>query len=475
MSSAPFPAPRLTSAPARPTSPVNSKAEIKIAYIGGGSREWATKLLSDLALSDKLFGTVDLYDIDFNASLHNEKLADAVFSHPDALTNFKTRAVKTLSEALRGADFVVISIEPGPITLRYADLEIPAKYGLLQTVGDTTGPGGILRAMRMASMYEKLLDAIMEHCPDAWVINYTNPMSLCVSVIFDKAPQIKAFGCCHEVFGTQKMLAEKVRDWFDVSLPARNEIELDIAGVNHFTWATKITWQGENLIPRLQSLVKSDSCFDSREKESEAAKRSQKWFQSHSLIALDLLRRFGALGAAGDRHLAEFVPWYLTSEKELHRWGVIVTPYTWRVSRSQGPRLSPESISQDKLQPSGEEGVQQIEALLGLRALTTNINLPNSGQMIDLPKGTIVETYAEFRQNSIRPIVSGALPVGAAELVRRVAAEQAMVMQAIRERDSDLAFQALLSDSLVKMPTDRAHAMFREMMDVSREFLLDWR
>lgn len=457
------------------TAAGSPKTEITIAYIGGGSREWAKKLFSDLALSDKLSGKINLYDLDFDASLHNVKVANAVFSHSCARTQFKTQAVKTLPEALKGADFVVMSIEPGPTTLRYADLEIPASHGVLQTVGDTTGPGGILRAMRTAPIYEKLVAAVMEHCPQAWVINYTNPMSLCMASIFTFAPSIKAFGCCHEVFGTQKMLAEKVREWFGVPLPDRSEIILDIAGVNHFTWATKASWCGHDLMPRLTEMVANDAFFRNREAEALEAQKEGKFFSSQKLVAYDLLRRFGALGAAGDRHLAEFVPWYLTSEKALHRWGVVTTPYSYRLNRSQSPRTSPESIQEKELAPSGEEGVLQMEALLGLRDLTTNINLPNRGQMVDMPKGAIVETYAEFRKGEIRPVVAQALPKGAAELVRRVISEQAMVLEALKSRSLDLAFQALLMDTLVKLSTDQARTMFAEMVEATRGFLPGWK
>ena len=132
---------------------MNRHREIKIAYIGGGSRAWAKHLMTDLALTPELAGELRLYDIDMRAAQANEKVAADIFGHKDALTKFRVRAVKTPKEALQGADFVVMSIEPGPIGLRYSDLEIPAKYGILQPVGDSTGPGGICRALRTIPTY----------------------------------------------------------------------------------------------------------------------------------------------------------------------------------------------------------------------------------------------------------------------------------------------------------------------------------
>lgn len=457
------------------SSAQKSKVEIKIAYIGGGSREWAVKLMSDLALTDQITGTLSLYDIDLAAANHNTALAQEVFAHPDSLTHFHVKAESSLANALRGADFVVISIEPGSINLRRADLEIPAQYGILQTVGDTTGPGGILRALRSVPLFRDFAREIMEHCPKAWVINYTNPMAICTAALHATAPEMKVFGCCHEVFGTQKKLAALVEKWFAIERPAREEIALDIAGVNHFTWATSATWRGHDLMPRLLEMVHLGEIFASRSSQAEKARESGDWFTNQCLVAFDLLRRFGALGAAGDRHLVEFVPWYLSSEEELHRWGVIRTPFSWRLQRSKNPAAPLGSHAGKRLQPSGEEGVQQIEALLGLRALTTNVNLPNAGQFSIARPGVIVETNAEFRQNSVRPIVAGALPPGAASLVTRAMDEQSMTLTASLECDADLAFQAMMTHPLVRIPTDQAWAMFQEMIAATGEMLPGWK
>lgn len=454
--------------------PTGTKADIKITYIGGGSRQWALHLMDDLALSRNLTGSLVLYDIDHDSSLYNVKLGGEIFSNPSALTKFTVQAEKSLDKALQGADFVVISIEPGPTELRYADLEIPSRYGIFQTVGDTTGPGGILRALRCIPIYRKFAHAIMEHCPDAWVINYTNPMAVCTATLYAEAPQIKVIGCCHEVFGTQKILARHVKDWFDVKLPNREEIQLEIAGVNHFTWATQARWKNHDLMPHLREMISDEGFFKNRKTESEKAASEKRWFDHQSLIACDLLRRFKVLGAAGDRHLAEFVPWYLSSQDEVHRWGVILTPYSWRLQRSKEPRASLGSQALKKLKPSGEEGVLQIEALLGLRNLTTNVNLPNWGQMPDMPRNAVVETYAEFSRNKVRPLLAPKLPEGPSSLVHRAISEQLLTLKAGIDADPDLAFQALLNHPLIHISTDQAHKMFCEMIDATQAFLPEW-
>ncbi len=451
------------------------KVRVKIAYIGGGSREWAVKLMADLALSDRICGQLDLYDIDASACAQNKALADAVFAHEQARTRFEVRVAPDLDSALRDADFVIVSIEPGPVTHRHADLEIPARYGVLQTVGDTTGPGGVLRAMRSVATFEQFGRSIAECCPEAWVINYTNPMAVCTASLFRYAPQLKAFGCCHEVFGTQEMLAKKVAQWFDVPVPARTQIQLEIAGVNHFTWATAARWRGHDLFPYLEKLVGDDTLFASRLEDAQQKVKDGKWFSSHHLVALDLFRRFGALGAAGDRHLSEFLPWYLTSEEELHRWGVLRTPYAWRVERTQGPRKQADEVFSDALSASGEEGVLQMEALLGLRELTTNINLPNRGQLPCAPKGVVVETYASFRENAICPLMAGEAPAGVRALIADAAHQQEVLLEALFNRRLEAAFEAMLLSPLVTIPTDKARAMFQEMVAAVEPMLGDWR
>ena len=445
---------------------------IKIAYIGGGSRAWAPHLMADLALSPSLAGEIALYDIDREAAAANVTVGRSIFAHSDARSHFSVEAVERLADALDGAGFVILSIEPGPTTLRFADLEIPQRYGILQTVGDTTGPGGALRALRAIPIYETFARQIMESCPDAWVINYTNPMSLCTAALYAAEPAIKAFGCCHEVFGTQERLAKLVSEWFSTPVPDRREIRLDIAGVNHFTFASAASWNGIDLFPKLREMVATPDFFADHSENARARKSAERWFESDGLVAFDFFRRFGALGAAGDRHLAEFVPWYLPSEESLHRWGVVLTPYEWRVRRMASlSRREPDA----PLSPSGEEGVDQIHALLGLAPLVTNVNLPNRGQIPGLPDGAVVESYALLDRDHLQPVVAAPLPATIEGHVRRIAEVQGMTLAAAGTRDRELAFQAFLFDPLVRIPTDRAARMFDEMLRYAKELLPAWR
>jgi alpha-galactosidase len=358
------------------------------------------------------------------------------------------------------------------------DLDIPAKYGILQSVGDTTGPGGISRALRAIPTYVDYARQIAEYCPAAWVINYTNPMTLCTATLYAAFPQIKAFGCCHEVFGTQKRLSELVAHYWDVPEPARQEIKLDVTGVNHFTFATATYWEGIDLYPMLREHIADAALWADQTEWSLERRAKQDYIPSKGLVAFNFLRLFGVLGAAGDRHLAEFVPWYLVSEETLHRYGVTITPSSDRL-RARKPKSEAAFLMEDgqylnPLVQSDEESVAIMLALLGRGDLTTNVNLPNRGQAPDLPPGQVVETNAQFQRDWVTPVVAQTLPPAVNSLVRRVMDGQKMTLEAGLNRDKSLAFAALLADPLCRLPLDAAWAMFNEMLAANKAMLPGW-
>lgn len=173
--------------------------------------------MDDLSKADDLCGEVALYDIDFAAAQANETIGAL------AGGGFTYRAYESPKEALTGADFVIISIMPGTFDEMESDVHTPEKYGIYQSVGDTVGPGGLVRALRTIPMYETIAGYIRDYCPQAWVINYTNPMSVCVKTLYEAFPQIKAFGCCHEVFSTQKLFANALSELRGIEGAKRRE------------------------------------------------------------------------------------------------------------------------------------------------------------------------------------------------------------------------------------------------------------
>ncbi len=460
----------------------NGKAkDVKIAYIGGGSRGWAWGLMSDLASADDISGDVYLYDIDFEAAKHNEIIGNKFNHLEDAKSVWHYHAVETIEEALTAANFVVISILPGTFDEMESDVHTPEKYGIYQSVGDSTGPGGIVRAMRTVPMYEYIAEKIRGCCPQAWVISYTNPMTLCIKTLYRTFPEIKAFGCCHEVFGTQKFLCRMVEEMLGEKNVERHDIKVNPIGVNHFTWLTKVMYHDVDLIPYYKEFCKKyvDGyiCGDKTVDDN--------WmnnvFESREKVKIDLFNRFGVVGAAGDRHLAEFCPgkWYLESPERVRDMCFGLTSVAWRKDDLKNTRLvkSAKLVSGEEsvaIKGTGEEGVSQIRALLGLTELVTNVNIPNRGQIPNLPLGAVVETNAVFRANSLEPVQAGPIPEAIYPLISHICGEQELVSDGIAERDLDKIFCAFANDPLVTCSLEDAGKLFAEMVENTKAYLTDF-
>ena len=195
--------------------------KIKIAYLGGGSKAWARVFMTDLALAEGLCGEIALYDIEASAAELNQKIGAVMNRAPETISKWDYKVYTEIGEALEGADFVACSILPGTFDEMESDVHLPEEYGIYQSVGDTVGPGGVLRAMRTVPIYEGFAREIKAHCPQAWVINLTNPMTACTKTLYDVFPEIKAFGCCHEVFHAQEFLCCVAHEILGVPRPNR--------------------------------------------------------------------------------------------------------------------------------------------------------------------------------------------------------------------------------------------------------------
>lgn len=446
---------------------------LKIAYIGGGSRGWARNVMNDLYREEQLSGEVRLYDIDLEAAQKNAIIGNRISTMPECKGKWLYRATDDIKTALTGADFVFISILPGTFDEMASDVHAPEKYGIWQSVGDSTGPGGIVRAMRTIPMFEYFARSIAAYCPDAWIINFTNPMTMCVRTLYKVFPEIKAFGCCHEVFGTQTILGKVIEEELGRKA-ARDEIRINVLGVNHFTWLTEAKYMGTDLFPLYDKYV------DRHRREGIENISKGHWingaFASQELVKFDLFKRCGAIAAAGDRHLAEFCPgnWYLASPEKVHEFGFTLTPVSHRIEERKRLIADTDEIVRTGNFPfyaTGEETVRQLKALLGLGDFVTNVNIPNAGQMEGIPLGAVVETNAFFSGNSVRPLMAGGLPNAAAVLVHRIVLEQETVVDAVLRGDYEAVFGAFANDPNVCLPLDKARALFDEMLENTKAYL----
>lgn len=453
--------------------------DLQIAYIGGGSRGWAWGLMSDLALEGQLSGTVKLYDIQYKAAEMNALIGNRISKREDVAGKWKYEAVPTMKEALTGADFIIISILPGNFEAMFFDVHLPEKYGIYQSVGDTVGPGGLVRALRAIPMFEEFAKAIKEYAPDAWVINYTNPMSLCTRTLYEVFPEIKAIGCCHEVFGTQKLLATMLAKMEGIQNVDRAEIKVNVLGINHFTWLDQASYKNIDLIPMYRDFV--EEYYSDGFEGAEEGHWLNNHFASAERVKFDLFRRFGLIAAAGDRHLAEFMPhsWYLTNPETVRSWKFSLTSVDWRMKHQNELNAKATKLVNEEepfqIQSTGEEGIEMMKALLGLGDIVTNVNLPNKGQMGEIPINSVVETNALFSRNKVQPILSGQLPTEINTLVLRHVLNQETTLQAALKKDSEMAFRAFVNDPLVSIPPDEAKELFTCMLKNTKGYLPGWK
>jgi alpha-galactosidase len=433
---------------------------ITIAYIGGGSRLWARSLMSDLALEEELSGTVKLYDIDYDAALNNAKIGNMMMALDEAKGNFKFEVSQTLESCLEGADFVLISILPATFDEMKIYVHDPEKWGVYQPVGDTAGPAGIFRSLIMMPMFHVIAKAIEKVVPNTWVINFTNPMTMCVQMLYHAFPKIKAYGNCHEVFHVQDILAKALKEETDIDAK-RHEIAINPLGINHFTWINQAHYKDVDLMPIYDRFAK---------KYQHEGMYGDKWihhgpFGSAEKVKLDLYLKYHVIAAAGDRHLVEFLPqnWYVKDLDTIKAWRFFLTPVEKRIEiKKNGNKLALDIISgkeQVTRTPSGEEGVLQMKALLGLNEFVTNVNIINQGQISNLPLGHVVETNALFRKDQVRPIFSGAMPEKPLDLTLPHIYIHELLIKSFDTRDLSYAKEALLRDPFTSHLTPHDKSM----------------
>lgn len=453
---------------------------IKICYIGGGSKLWARVFMSDLALAEGLGGEIALYDIDVEAAERNAKIGAYINGYPETRSRFEYKVYTKLDKALEGADFVVLSILPATFKEMRSDVHTPEKYGIYQSVGDTVGPGGVLRAMRTVPLYEEFATRIKEICPDAWVINFTNPMSICVKTLYDVFPGIKAFGCCHEVFHAQEFLCCVLKETRGVEVK-RDEIYTDACGVNHFTWITEARYKDYDLLSLLPEFM--EKYYEGGYYEYADEKGSHFNFFSNPFaygnkVKMDLFKKYGALAAAGDRHLVEFMngSWYLSSPEAAKGWKYSLTSVDYREEDQRQKIAETIEMAEGRkpfpLVKSAEIAVDLMKAVMGFKDIVSNVNMPNVGQMPQMPKGSIVETNCIFTSGQVKPIVSNPLPTEVKNLVYINCVNIDSVYEGIKERDLNKLYLAFMNQPLnSSLSFAEGKALFKEMCYNTKDYL----
>ena len=437
-------------------------ANTRVCFIGGGSYNWMPKLLGDLALTPDLEGTVVLHDINPAALADIEQYGRKAMAPSGS--KFAIETTTSLPQALDGAEFVVITITTGGLETMRLDLDIPEKYGIYQSVGDTVGPGGLARALRNVPVMADLARQMQTYCPDAWVLNLTNPMTVLTRVFGMVAPKQKTVGLCHELFGVRGGLIRMFGG-------EPSDFEMRVAGINHLIWVLDMTIRGQDGLRMLREFV------DSREPLPIPPSRGA-WhepFVDRWKLKLELFDAYGALPAAGDRHLAEFFSYYLTDATgQGEDYGVLLTKIPHREQQVATARAAVRATnaSSDRVQlsRSPEATADIVSAVANGRSVRTIVNLPNTGQIDNLPRGAVVETLAELTSAGPQPLVVGALPPGVLSTVQQHVTNQEMIAVASLEGDRRLAVQAMANDPLVPS-LQVARSLLDDLLEAHKGFL----
>ena len=414
------------------------KKEVKITIIGGGSYNWCPTIIRDILKIEGIKSwDFRLLDIAPPAARRIAKLGRRMAADWNLSADFS--ATDNQAVALKGADFVIITISTGGFETMGRDLKIPEKFGIYQTVGDSVGPGGWSRALRNIPVFVDLTQKIRRFAPQAFIINYTNPMSTLTRTICLHTDQ-PAVGLCHALFEVYDLLMRIF------GIKNEKEVRLHIAGLNHFFWLLDMKIKGRDGYKMLQQRLKGKSLSSLYKSPKHSSV-----FHSSRKVAGELFERFGYLPYTGDRHTCEFFSNYIVpSTRRLKEYALI------RTSIAERKRLEGLHIKQVMAQISGREKISpqrsretaaDIIAAVALGGEFVDVvNLPNHGQILNLPQGTIVETLGVINSLGFTPLVAGPLPQGILPLIMPHALNQELVVEAGLTGDWDKAFTALANE-----------------------------
>ena len=449
------------------------KKSIRIAYISENSTNECWQFMSELAAED-IEATVFFYDKDKQASVTNETIGNKLREQPENKANVIYIATDTLDEALRDADFVILSLSVGTLDEIINDIYLPERYGIVQATAESAGPGGVIRALRTIPVCVEVAEAVKKNCPDAWVINTGNPMNISLMALREGYPEIKAFGSTNETFAAAELVAEFVSK--DSNLPRvhRKDIKTNLLGINGFCWFDEVTYQGQDVMPIYR---KFNENFAANGFEYHTGEFKSNPKVSGNRVKFDMFLRYGVIAAADDRHIAEHCPpWYISTQKTAGNWkfGTLNANYLKRM-RVENQAHSKKLMNGDstlKIAPGKSDLINQMKALMGLKNVITNVDMVNDGQVANLPIGCIVQTNALFSNNSIKPVLSGKLPDEVLALTLRHISNQTTIMRAAKEKDLDIAFNAFLNDPLMTLNLDEATTLYTEMLTGIRSHLV---
>ncbi len=423
----------------------------KIAIVGAGGYVFPLRLVGDLlsfpALRDS---TLALMDIDAGRLERTAAAARDLVAHHGLPATIETTTDRR--RALDGADVVVVTFQVGGLEAYRLDVEIPRRYGIDQTVGDTLGPGGVFRFLRSAPAYRELAGDMAELCPGALLINYANPMAM--SCWFLDRLGVRTVGLCHSVQGTSRMLARSLAVPYE-------EVDFLAAGINHQAWFLRFRRGEEDLYPRLREtmvrrhldpsggLVAGDLARDAGD-HSGADRGDSTYEGGAERVRTEIMAAFGYFHTESSHHASEYLPYFRKSPEMVdafirERWDYYEVCAAHDADAQTGALLGKLKA---ELAPSVEYGAAIVNAMATGEPTVVYGNVPNRGLIPNLPDGCCVEVPCLVDANGVQPTAVGPLPPQCAAVNRTNVNVQELAVEAALTGERAHVEHAVMLDPL---------------------------
>ena len=437
----------------------------KIVLIGAGSHVFSRHLITDIVSYPELRDcTISLMDV-------AQEPLDLITAFARKLVqqhgfNTKIEATTNRRQALDGADYVMVAIRVGGQQATQAEKEIPLKYGINQAIADTSGPGGVFYGSRHVAEILDICRDMAELCPQAWLLNYTNPMAIISWAVSDYT-KIKNVGLCHSVPNTTAELARYIGAPYV-------EISYWVAGINHMAWFLKFEWNGKDAYPLLREKFKNPALYSAP---------NAHWAGS-DVVRAEIFKAFGYFVTESSRHMSEYVP-YFRKRPELIEQFLLTDVGRFTVEGRVKERIDQDaelkqvlaSAQQIPVKHSGEYGSIIIHSLETGKLSRINGNVKNTGLITNLLPGCCVEVPCLVDKEGIHPCYVGDLPAQLAALNRTEVNVHELAVRGIVEKDKTKLFQAILLDPLTgaMLTIDETRRMVDEIFEAEKEYLQGYR
>jgi alpha-galactosidase/6-phospho-beta-glucosidase family protein len=451
----------------------------RITIVGGGSTHWTPTLLVDFANAPSLADAeLTLHDIKEDSLPVMLELTEHVARTRDI--GLHARATTDLTAALSGAEFVLTTLSVGGFASMQHDIEIPYRYGIRQPVGDSVGPGGIMRALRSIPVMVDIARAVERHAPDALLLNVSNPLTaLCRAVGVET--KVRTVGLCNELVGFQFAMSLL----FDCPM---HQVKPVVGGVNHLPLITELTIGSEDGFAMLRDLLENpgsragEPIWMAPPPASHWRKISpgEEWTKGdvvhNNRVKFELFLRFGVMPGSSDTHVVEFFPGFVTAASDYGRdWGV----HHYGVAGHTADKAEDDAsvdylMKMDEIPPwpSGEVVADVIDSVVTGKERWLPVNLPNSGQTSNLPMGAFTECIGIIDADGVRPRDRVSVDSVLGEYLRRINVSQELTVQAALSGDRTTVIEAMLSDQMAgRLPYEHVVAMTDELLAATAPWL----